>query len=159
MDNLERELICPLCKDYFTTPLLLPCQHNVCHRCAKDQVMGLIASNGLNGHSHSHPNSPRSSTPSSPRTISPAESIVSLPGDVAGPKSPPESPRPSSALGGSFRTPDGTAARLRKKRSMARRATLSGPPNLPKGKGIQTTMDPILCRYSILTIQRECIYV
>ncbi|XP_071511040.1 E3 ubiquitin-protein ligase Trim36-like [Diadema antillarum] len=40
MEHLERELICPLCSDYYTTPLLLPCHHNVCHRCAKAQLTG-----------------------------------------------------------------------------------------------------------------------
>ena len=40
MEHLERELICPVCSDYYTTPLLLPCHHNVCHRCAKAQLVG-----------------------------------------------------------------------------------------------------------------------
>ncbi|XP_072036343.1 E3 ubiquitin-protein ligase TRIM36-like isoform X2 [Amphiura filiformis] len=146
MENLERELICPLCKDYFTTPLLLPCQHNVCHKCAKDYVMGMsFRGNGvksptgiLNGHSGSL-NSPRTESPrstpprnspvTSPRNISPAGSVTSLPAE--GRKSPPESPRPTSA------TPAATAAGLRrKKKSLQRRATLSGPPILPSKKSL-----------------------
>ncbi|XP_078577212.1 E3 ubiquitin-protein ligase Trim36-like isoform X2 [Branchiostoma floridae x Branchiostoma japonicum] len=33
--NMERELQCPACSELFTQPLVLPCQHNICHRCAK----------------------------------------------------------------------------------------------------------------------------
>ncbi|OXB66107.1 hypothetical protein ASZ78_012450 [Callipepla squamata] len=36
MSNIERELICPACKELFTHPLILPCQHNLCHKCVKD---------------------------------------------------------------------------------------------------------------------------
>eukprot|EP00058_Branchiostoma_floridae_P011040 XP_002596528.1 hypothetical protein BRAFLDRAFT_267685 [Branchiostoma floridae] len=32
---MERELQCPACSELFTQPLVLPCQHNICHRCAK----------------------------------------------------------------------------------------------------------------------------
>ncbi|NWX30599.1 TRI36 ligase, partial [Notiomystis cincta] len=34
--SIERELICPACKELFTHPLILPCQHNVCHKCVKE---------------------------------------------------------------------------------------------------------------------------
>ncbi|MGH0178688.1 UNVERIFIED_CONTAM: hypothetical protein FKN15_078322 [Acipenser sinensis] len=34
--NIERELICPGCKELFTHPLILPCQHSVCHKCVKE---------------------------------------------------------------------------------------------------------------------------
>ncbi|XP_069082603.1 E3 ubiquitin-protein ligase TRIM36 isoform X1 [Pleurodeles waltl] len=34
--NIERELICPACKELFTHPLILPCQHSVCHKCVKE---------------------------------------------------------------------------------------------------------------------------
>ncbi|XP_032831684.1 E3 ubiquitin-protein ligase Trim36-like [Petromyzon marinus] len=36
MKNLERELLCPVCEELFTHPIILPCQHSVCHRCAKE---------------------------------------------------------------------------------------------------------------------------
>ncbi|XP_070560396.1 E3 ubiquitin-protein ligase TRIM36-like isoform X2 [Ptychodera flava] len=39
MDSFERELICPVCDDYFTSPLVLPCQHNLCHKCAIKMVL------------------------------------------------------------------------------------------------------------------------
>ncbi|XP_025046168.2 E3 ubiquitin-protein ligase TRIM36 isoform X2 [Pelodiscus sinensis] len=34
--NIERELICPACKELFTHPLILPCQHSICHKCLKE---------------------------------------------------------------------------------------------------------------------------
>ncbi|XP_043403141.1 E3 ubiquitin-protein ligase TRIM36 isoform X2 [Chelonia mydas] len=34
--NIERELICPSCKELFTHPLILPCQHSICHKCVKE---------------------------------------------------------------------------------------------------------------------------
>ncbi|XP_002736489.1 E3 ubiquitin-protein ligase TRIM36-like [Saccoglossus kowalevskii] len=34
MTSYEKELICPVCEDYFISPLVLPCQHNLCHKCA-----------------------------------------------------------------------------------------------------------------------------
>ncbi|XP_041950269.1 tripartite motif-containing protein 54 [Alosa sapidissima] len=37
MDNLEKQLICPICLDMFTKPVvILPCQHNLCRKCASD---------------------------------------------------------------------------------------------------------------------------
>ncbi|KAA0714518.1 E3 ubiquitin-protein ligase TRIM36 [Triplophysa tibetana] len=39
MKSIERELICPICKELFTHPLILPCQHSVCHKCVKDLLM------------------------------------------------------------------------------------------------------------------------
>ncbi|TRY64813.1 hypothetical protein DNTS_004413 [Danionella cerebrum] len=39
MRNIERELLCPVCKELFTHPLVLPCQHSVCHRCVKELLM------------------------------------------------------------------------------------------------------------------------
>uniref|UniRef100_H2ZWI4 RING-type E3 ubiquitin transferase n=1 Tax=Latimeria chalumnae TaxID=7897 RepID=H2ZWI4_LATCH len=37
MDNLERQLICPICLEIFTKPVvILPCQHNLCRKCAND---------------------------------------------------------------------------------------------------------------------------
>ncbi|XP_060617905.1 E3 ubiquitin-protein ligase TRIM36 isoform X3 [Anolis sagrei] len=34
--NIERELICPACKELFTHPVILPCQHSICHKCVKE---------------------------------------------------------------------------------------------------------------------------
>ncbi|KAM9329646.1 E3 ubiquitin-protein ligase TRIM36 isoform 1-T1 [Gastrophryne carolinensis] len=34
--NIERELICPACKELYTHPLILPCQHSICHKCVKE---------------------------------------------------------------------------------------------------------------------------
>nr|XP_056710108.1 tripartite motif-containing protein 55 isoform X2 [Euleptes europaea] len=37
MDNLEKQLICPICLEIFTKPVvILPCQHNLCRKCASD---------------------------------------------------------------------------------------------------------------------------
>lgn len=45
MDNLEKQLICPICLEMFTKPVvILPCQHNLCRKCANDifQVSGRV---------------------------------------------------------------------------------------------------------------------
>ncbi|XP_051510324.1 tripartite motif-containing protein 54-like [Myxocyprinus asiaticus] len=35
MENLEKQLICPICLEIFTKPMvILPCQHNLCSKCA-----------------------------------------------------------------------------------------------------------------------------
>ncbi|XP_077998180.1 E3 ubiquitin-protein ligase TRIM36-like [Glandiceps talaboti] len=39
MASYLRELICPVCDDYYTSPLVLPCQHNLCHKCAMKMVL------------------------------------------------------------------------------------------------------------------------
>ncbi|KAG9347564.1 hypothetical protein JZ751_005132 [Albula glossodonta] len=37
MDSLEKQLICPICLEMFTKPVvILPCQHNLCRKCATD---------------------------------------------------------------------------------------------------------------------------
>ncbi|XP_024622609.1 E3 ubiquitin-protein ligase TRIM63 isoform X1 [Neophocaena asiaeorientalis asiaeorientalis] len=37
MENLEKQLICPICLEMFTKPVvILPCQHNLCRKCACD---------------------------------------------------------------------------------------------------------------------------
>ncbi|XP_039982224.1 tripartite motif-containing protein 55b [Xiphias gladius] len=37
MENLEKQLICPICLELFTKPVvILPCQHNLCRKCAND---------------------------------------------------------------------------------------------------------------------------
>ncbi|KAK1805434.1 hypothetical protein P4O66_019752 [Electrophorus voltai] len=37
MEALEKQLICPICLEMFTKPVvILPCQHNLCRKCASD---------------------------------------------------------------------------------------------------------------------------
>ncbi|XP_012993945.2 tripartite motif-containing protein 54 isoform X2 [Esox lucius] len=37
VDSLEKQLICPICLEMFTKPVvILPCQHNLCRKCAND---------------------------------------------------------------------------------------------------------------------------
>lgn len=37
MENLEKQLICPVCLEMFSKPvIILPCQHNLCRKCASD---------------------------------------------------------------------------------------------------------------------------
>ncbi|XP_055747268.1 E3 ubiquitin-protein ligase TRIM63-like [Salvelinus fontinalis] len=37
LGTLQRQLICPICLEVFTKPVvLLPCQHNLCRKCAND---------------------------------------------------------------------------------------------------------------------------
>ncbi|XP_072097134.1 uncharacterized protein [Mobula birostris] len=49
MDNLEKQLICPVCLEMFTKPVvILPCQHNLCRKCANDifQTRGTALGSG-----------------------------------------------------------------------------------------------------------------
>uniref|UniRef100_A0A8C3HMJ1 Tripartite motif-containing protein 54 n=1 Tax=Chrysemys picta bellii TaxID=8478 RepID=A0A8C3HMJ1_CHRPI len=46
---LERQLICPICLEMFTKPVvILPCQHNLCRKCANDifQILFVFQSRG-----------------------------------------------------------------------------------------------------------------
>lgn len=37
MENLEKQLVCPVCLEMFSKPVvILPCQHNLCRKCASD---------------------------------------------------------------------------------------------------------------------------
>lgn len=37
MDSLEKQLLCPICLEMFSKPVvILPCQHNLCRKCAND---------------------------------------------------------------------------------------------------------------------------
>ncbi|XP_056150174.1 tripartite motif-containing protein 54 [Lampris incognitus] len=37
MDSLEKQLICPICLEMFSKPVvILPCQHNLCRKCANN---------------------------------------------------------------------------------------------------------------------------
>ncbi|MBN3325647.1 TRI54 protein, partial [Atractosteus spatula] len=43
MDSLEKQLICPICLEMFTKPVvILPCQHNLCRKCANDVFQSLV---------------------------------------------------------------------------------------------------------------------
>ncbi|NXT70168.1 TRI36 ligase, partial [Chaetops frenatus] len=57
--GIERELICPACKELFTHPLILPCQHNVCHKCVKDILFAFEDSFADGGSESSNQSSPR----------------------------------------------------------------------------------------------------
>uniref|UniRef100_A0A8C0G2P8 Uncharacterized protein n=1 Tax=Chelonoidis abingdonii TaxID=106734 RepID=A0A8C0G2P8_CHEAB len=49
IDSLERQLICPICLEMFTKPVvILPCQHNLCRKCANDifQILFVFQSRG-----------------------------------------------------------------------------------------------------------------
>uniref|UniRef100_S4RAY8 RING-type domain-containing protein n=1 Tax=Petromyzon marinus TaxID=7757 RepID=S4RAY8_PETMA len=37
LDHLEKQLICPICLEIFSKPVvILPCQHNLCRKCCND---------------------------------------------------------------------------------------------------------------------------
>lgn len=62
--NIERELICPACKELFTHPLILPCQHSICHKCVKELLLMLDDSFNDVGSDNSNQSSPRLRLPS-----------------------------------------------------------------------------------------------
>ena len=62
--NIERELICPICKELFTHPLILPCQHSICHKCVRELLMMNHEDSFDAGSECSLPGSPRSRVPS-----------------------------------------------------------------------------------------------
>ena len=62
--NIERELICPACKELFTHPLILPCQHSICHKCVKELLLMLDDSLNDVGSDNSNQSSPRLRLPS-----------------------------------------------------------------------------------------------
>ena len=42
--TLEKQLICPICLELFSKPVvILPCQHNLCRKCANELYQ--VASN------------------------------------------------------------------------------------------------------------------
>ncbi|KAK9404940.1 tripartite motif-containing protein 54-like [Crotalus adamanteus] len=48
MENLERQLICPICLEMFTKPVvILPCQHNLCRKCANDIFQSFVFPLGM----------------------------------------------------------------------------------------------------------------
>ncbi|XP_004686549.1 PREDICTED: E3 ubiquitin-protein ligase TRIM36 isoform X4 [Condylura cristata] len=62
--NIERELVCPACKELFTHPLILPCQHSICHKCVKELLLTADDSLCDMGSDNSNPSSPRIRLPS-----------------------------------------------------------------------------------------------
>uniref|UniRef100_A0A8C4WBB6 Tripartite motif-containing protein 46 n=1 Tax=Gopherus evgoodei TaxID=1825980 RepID=A0A8C4WBB6_9SAUR len=64
MKNMERELICPVCKEMYKQPLALPCMHNVCHICASEILV-------QHGYICCDPSSEPTSPASTPATRSP----------------------------------------------------------------------------------------
>ncbi|EHA98143.1 E3 ubiquitin-protein ligase TRIM36 [Heterocephalus glaber] len=59
INTIKRELICPACKELFTHPLILPCQHSICHKCVKELLLALEDSFNDVGSDSSNQNSPR----------------------------------------------------------------------------------------------------
>lgn len=44
MESLEKQLICPICLEMFSKPVvILPCQHNLCRKCANDVFQVSVA--------------------------------------------------------------------------------------------------------------------
>ncbi|XP_062821043.1 tripartite motif-containing protein 46 isoform X1 [Anolis carolinensis] len=64
MKNMERELLCPVCKEMYKQPLALPCLHSVCHVCATEVLL-------QQGYICPDPTSEPSSPASSPAARSP----------------------------------------------------------------------------------------
>ena len=64
MKNMERELLCPVCKEMYKQPLALPCLHNVCHVCATEVLL-------QHGFLCCDPNSEPSSPAATPSSRSP----------------------------------------------------------------------------------------
>uniref|UniRef100_H3AHM3 Tripartite motif containing 46 n=1 Tax=Latimeria chalumnae TaxID=7897 RepID=H3AHM3_LATCH len=64
MKNIERELLCPICKEMYKQPIILPCMHNVCLLCATEVLI-------QHGYVCTDPNSEPSSPASTPATRSP----------------------------------------------------------------------------------------
>lgn len=64
MKNMERELVCPVCKEMYKQPLALPCAHNVCHVCASEVLL-------QHGYLCCDPTSEPSSPAATPATRSP----------------------------------------------------------------------------------------
>uniref|UniRef100_A0A3B3ZK32 Tripartite motif-containing protein 54 n=1 Tax=Periophthalmus magnuspinnatus TaxID=409849 RepID=A0A3B3ZK32_9GOBI len=49
MEDLEKQLVCPVCLELFSKPVvILPCQHNLCRKCAND-VFQVRLQRGVSG--------------------------------------------------------------------------------------------------------------
>ncbi|XP_075035728.1 E3 ubiquitin-protein ligase TRIM36 isoform X2 [Mixophyes fleayi] len=57
--NIERELLCPSCKELYTHPLILPCQHSICHKCVKELLLMTLEDSTDVSSETSTPGSPR----------------------------------------------------------------------------------------------------
>ncbi|XP_030842440.1 E3 ubiquitin-protein ligase Trim36 isoform X2 [Strongylocentrotus purpuratus] len=132
MEHLERELICPLCSDYFTTPLLLPCNHNVCHRCAKAQLTGNSGRCSFHASSESLQSTDtnqETTTPTSSRPSSAAANRKARKPSLTSLSSTPTSPLDTP--GGGFNT----ATRSSMRRSFRERKSVTGSgPITPRDK-------------------------
>ncbi|NXQ91977.1 TRI63 ligase, partial [Nyctibius grandis] len=43
MENLEKQLLCPICLEVFSKPVvILPCQHNLCRKCANSAFQASV---------------------------------------------------------------------------------------------------------------------
>ncbi|XP_066528455.1 tripartite motif containing 101 [Hoplias malabaricus] len=50
LDTLEKQLICPICLEVFTKPVvILPCQHNLCRKCANELYRPSLFQVGIGG--------------------------------------------------------------------------------------------------------------
>ncbi|XP_032829652.1 tripartite motif-containing protein 46 [Petromyzon marinus] len=94
---IERELTCPMCKELFATPLLLPCHHSACRACIKDALLLLgrgsspggapfqaLAQEEQHGSQHSSPGLTPIHSPRGPKSPAPGPSPCS-PGSAASP--------------------------------------------------------------------------
>ncbi|XP_026862821.1 tripartite motif containing 101 [Electrophorus electricus] len=53
LDTLEKQLICPICLEVFTKPVvILPCQHNLCRKCANELYQPSLFQVGIGGRFH-----------------------------------------------------------------------------------------------------------
>ncbi|XP_076839999.1 tripartite motif containing 101 isoform X2 [Brachyhypopomus gauderio] len=51
LDTLEKQLICPICLEVFTKPVvILPCEHNLCRKCANELYQPSLFQVGIGGH-------------------------------------------------------------------------------------------------------------
>nr|XP_055044235.1 tripartite motif containing 101 isoform X1 [Misgurnus anguillicaudatus] len=51
LETLEKQLICPICLEVFTKPVvILPCLHNLCRKCANELYQPSLFQVGVGGH-------------------------------------------------------------------------------------------------------------
>ncbi|KAJ8021748.1 E3 ubiquitin-protein ligase TRIM36 [Holothuria leucospilota] len=85
MEHLEKELTCPICDDFFTNPVLLPCQHNICHGCIRQKIFGSQLNASFGGSTQSIDTKSSDSplmSPSSPNPTNSPRSATSTPRSV-----------------------------------------------------------------------------
>lgn len=50
LETLEKQLICPICVEVFTKPVvILPCLHNLCRKCANELYQPSLFQVGIGG--------------------------------------------------------------------------------------------------------------